>query len=845
MKRSFSWLVQMAWRDSRRNTGRLILFTTAIVLGVAALVAVDSFEANLKKDIDSEAQTLLGADLLIRSNMAYDSSAQALIDSIGGNKTEERTFVSMVYFGGGDSSRFVQVRALGDGYPYYGTIDAVPASASKSFRSGQRALVERSLMLQFNAQPGDSIQIGDLMFEIAGSLIQVPGQNALISSVSSPVYIPLAYLEATGLVQQGSRINYLTYFQFPDPKPELEAWAEANDQRLEDMRLRYDTVASRKERLGTAFGNLTRFLNLVGFIALLLGSIGVASSVQVYLRQKQSSIAVLRCLGVRPVEAFTIFLIQIGVMGTIGAVIGVVAGVGLQFVLPQIMGEFLPIDITIELYWPAILRGLLAGISVSILFALLPLLEVRRVAPLQAIRSAYEARSRSFDPWIALTYGGILLFVFIFSYLKIGDPIEALVFVGGLVGAFLLLIGVARGIMWLTRKLTPRRGAYPLRQGLSNLYRPNNQTLILISTIGLGALLIATLFFIQNLLLNQINIEEGGNTPNIVLYDIQPDQVEAVAQTTREQGLPVLLKTPIVTVTLEELKGIPREVLLRDSTSDITRWTLNWEYRTSYRDALLNSEEIVAGEWVPEVKPGEPIYVSLEENYAKNDIHVDIGDKITWNIRGLPVETIVGSFRKMDVSQLNPNFIVLFPKGVMERAPQIYLLSTRAETDSMRAVYQKAIARTYKNVSVIDLSFFLQTANEVLGKVSFVIQFMAFFSILTGLLVLVGSLILSRFQRIRESVLLRTLGAQRGQLWQIFTIEYFMLGSLGGLAGIMLGTLATIALAVFAFQVPFSFAWGPALVIWLGLAVLTVLIGLANSRDIVRKSPLEILRQDV
>lgn len=287
----------MAWRDSRRNRSRLFLFISSIVLGIAALVAIFSFGYNLREDIDRQAMELIGADLVISSNRPVNPEIQPLLDSLGDRRSQERSFASMILFPKNSGTRLVQIRALAGEFPYYGALETEPASAGTTFRSGRQALVDKTLMLQFNAQLGDSIKVGEVTFEIAGILNKAPGQSGISATVAPAVYIPLQYLAQTGLEQKGSRINYLHYYKFDKPTDVKELVTKL-EPRLEKELLDAETIESEREDLGRSFEDLTGFLALVGFIALLLGSIGVASAIHVYIKEKLNSIAILRCLGV-------------------------------------------------------------------------------------------------------------------------------------------------------------------------------------------------------------------------------------------------------------------------------------------------------------------------------------------------------------------------------------------------------------------------------------------------------------------------------------------------------------------------------------------------------------------
>jgi len=840
---NFSWLILMAWRDSRRNRSRLLLFISSIILGIAALVAIYSFEYNLKKDIDSQAKSLLGADLVIETNKTVREEAMPMLMKLGNKRSEERAFASMIYFPKNDGTRLVNVRALSGEYPYYGDIETSPASASRTFRLEKRALVDKTLMLQFDVKTGDSIKVGELTFEIAGVLNKAPGQTGFNSSVAPIVYIPLAYLEETGLSQKGSRITYNFYYKFGD-QVDVQRLAKKLEPQLEKSELDYETIESRKENTGRSFEDLTEFLALVGFIALLLGCIGVASAIHIYIREKINTIAILRCLGASSRQAFIIYLIQIIGIGLIGSMVGALLGTLIQQFLPMVLGDFLPVKITVAISWAAIAQGILLGLIISILFALLPLVSVRNISPLNTLRLSFQETSLFKDPVKWLVYFIIVSFVFGFTYLQMGSLKKTVFFTSGVLAGFLVLAALAYAMMWLARRYFPSSWSYLWRQGFANLFRPNNQTLILVVSIGLGTAFICTLFFVQDILINRVTLSSSKNQPNMVLFDIQSDQKVAVSNLTKSMNLPVLQEVPIVNMRMIEIKGRTASDYKKDSVAWGAMRGLEREYRVTYRDSLSDSEEIIDGKWIGRAEPGKPVYVSIEDGYARR-IGVKVGDELKFNVQGAPLKALVGSTRKVDWNRIQTNFILIFPAGVLEDAPQFHVLLTQVPSNEISAKYQQAVVRTFPNISMIDLGLVLSVLDEILDKMGFVIRFMAAFSIITGLIVLISSVLISKYQRIRESVLLRTIGASRKQILVITALEYFFLGALAAGAGIILSLIASWSLARFTFETSFTPDILPVVLLFLIITSLTVLIGLFNSRGILNRPPLEVLRSDV
>lgn len=832
------WLFKMAWRDSRKNRSRLFLFISSIILGIAALVAVYSFKDNLQNDIDRQAKELTGADLIVESRKAVSKKTQQMLETMGDDRAAESTFASMVYFAKNEGSRLVQMKALEGNYPFYGSIETTPIRAAKDFFKDRAALVDKTLMLQFNAKTGDSIKVGDLSFKIAGVLEKAPGQTGISSSVAPIVYIPLKYLDKTGLIKTGSRINYKYYYKFNNPN-ELAAVIKSLEPKLEKEGLDLDTVADRKAQTGRSFRDLNRFLALTGFIALLLGCVGVGSAIHVYIQEKLSAIATLRCMGLKAWDAFLIYLIQVSFIGIIAALIGSILGTLIQFLLPIVLKDFLPVEITMQVSWSAIGQGLLLGLVISVLFALPSLLSVRRISPLNAIRATFENGAKQKRDFLkGVVYLLMVAFVVGFTYLQMKSWIQTIAFTAGILIAFLLLILFSGMLMFLVKKLMPASLSYLWRQGFANLYRPNNQTLMLTVSIGLSTAFICTLYFVQGILISRVTLSSGSSQPNMVLFDIQNTQKVAVTDLAKSYKLPLMNQVPVITMRIEEINGKKAGA---DSTN---KRAFRNEIRATYQDTLTAAEKIVDGKWVAKVKnPEDVIYISLDQNFARS-IKVKLNDKIVFNVQGMLLPTVVGSLREVNWSRMQTNFRVVFPSGVLEKAPQFHVLMTRVPNSETSAGFQGAVVRKFPNISVIDLGLVLKLLDELLGKISFVIQFMAGFSMVTGWIVLISAVLTSKNQRIKESILLRTMGASRKQILAINAIEYFFLGLFAAAAGLILALSGSWALARFSFDASFLTPLIPTLLLFGSVVLLVVITGVLSSRSILNKPPLQILRNE-
>ncbi|HKK26181.1 MAG TPA: FtsX-like permease family protein, partial [Gracilimonas sp.] len=415
-KKSLLWTVKMAWRDSRSHRSKLFLFMAAIIVGVAAQVAITSFRSNLNSSIENQAKELLGADLEVERNAPFQEELQAVLDSLGGDISTALEFNSMAFFPKNGNTRLSQISAIEGDFPFYGDLITEPASAAQTFQTNGGALVDEPVMRLFDLQPGDSVKIGRVTYEIEGTLIEIPGQPVAASFFGPRIFIPKENVEATGLLQRGSRLEYVSWHKFPEGTDMV-----AVDDRLDDLRdeqgLRfgYDTVDEREEEVGEAILYLSNFLNLIGFIALLLGGIGVASSIFVYIRQKINTVAVLRCVGVSSNQALLIYLIQAAAMGLVGSVLGAIIGSVIQMYLPVLVQDFLPVDIELYISWTSIAIGIGTGLVISVLFALFPLLAVRKISPLYSIRSIQINLTHLLSNYTKIILSTILL-VFVTAY---------------------------------------------------------------------------------------------------------------------------------------------------------------------------------------------------------------------------------------------------------------------------------------------------------------------------------------------------------------------------------------------------------------------------------------------
>jgi putative ABC transport system permease protein len=848
---SVGFVLRMAAREIRAAPRRLLLLTGSIAVGVAALVAIDSFTDNLRDSVRDQARSLLGADLALSSRRPLSRTAEAALDTLaarGGRVARLTSFSGMAYVPRTRGTRLVQVAAVEDGYPFYGRIRTEPDGAWRELQAGGRVVVDPSLLTALDARPGDTLALGETRFVISGIVVSAPGNVGIRTAFGPRIYIAASDLVATRLLGFGSRAEYEAFVRLPQGASP-QALADRYRPRLLPERVRVRTVAEDQANLNDALGRLTGYLGLVALIALLLGGIGVASGVVVFIRQRLDTIAVLRCLGASARRVLAVYATEAAAMGLAGSVAGAALGVLAQRLLPGLLAGLLPVDVAPVVSPRAVALGLGLGLWVALVFALLPLLAVRRVPPLAALRRDVEPERLSrLDPWRLAAAAALAASTVALAALQVGSWRQGAIFSAGVAVALLALWGASWVLIRAARRWLPGGWPYVWRQGLANLHRPSNQTTTVVLAIGFGAFLLGTLFLVQYNLLRTLRLTGGPARPNLVLFDIQPDQLGAVERAIADGGYREAGPVPIVPMRIQSIGGRPATVALADTARDEdggsgprNGWALRREYRSTYRDTLVASERLVSGRWW--TRGATTTEISVERDLAR-ELGVGVGDEIVWDVQGVLLPTRVASLREVEWARFEPNFFVVFAPGALEQAPRTYVTLTRIERAADRGTFQRSIAERLPNVTSVDLSSVQETLERLLDRVVLAIRFMALFTLGTGTLVLVGALATSRFQRIREGALLRTLGATRAQLFRIVLSEYLSLGLLAAVVALLLAGVAGWALARFVFEGRFTLPLLPLAGLGGAVVALTVAVGLANSREVLRRPPLEVLRAE-
>jgi putative ABC transport system permease protein len=843
----FGILLRLAWRESRTARRRLLLYMSSISLGVAALVAIDSFAANVQASLKEQSRALMGGDVNIRARQGWTPALDSLLDSLavaGAPSAKITSFASMATALPSGGTRLTQIRAVGAGYPFYGDVVTAPAGRWEELQSGQYAMVDPGLLIALDAQVGDTLLVGFSRFEIRASLTAIPGDPGIAATIGPRVYIPERFVAETQLLGLGSRAEFEAVIRL-GRTVDARAWLRPLEEQMRAGNVRTRTVDQSERNLSDAIDQLARFLSVVGLIALLLGGIGVASGVNAFVQRKIDTVAVLRCLGASGAQVLTIYLLQAAAMGFVGAAVGAGLGVGIQFAMARVLSDFLPVDVAISVVPSAIALGLAVGVWVAVAFALRPLLVLRRVSPLQAIRRDDEAlsASRRRDSATHITNFALAASVLALAIDRAETLTQGISFAVGVAFSIGMLWASAALLSSLARRLVSPRWPYVVRQGIANLYRPASQMRAVVLALGFGSFLVSTIILVQTNLLASFEVTAQASRGNVVFFDVQEDQREALQALVREGAHEVLSVTPIVTMRFAGANGLDETAWARRQGMPSRSWAIRREYRSTYRDSVVSTETLLSGQWFTPPARGDSIFeVSLERDIV-SELELTLGDTVTWDVQGVRVHTVLTSTREVDWGRFSPNFFAVFQPEAIVRAPAQFVLIASVASDTAVARLQRESVRQFPNVSSLDLTLVRQTIQGIVDKVTLTVRFLAIFSLAMGIPVLFSAVAATRRDRLREGVLLKTLGATRAQIGRILFAEYAVLGLLGGLTGMLLSFAGAWALVTFVFEGTFRMAPWPAIAIAGGMTLLAVMIGMLTGRDVFRETPMAALRE--
>ena len=850
-----TFVLRMALREIRASWRRLLFFFVCIAVGVASIVAIRSVIQSVREGLTREARAMTGADVVVRSDRPIGEKVRAAVDKEHQSGrvslvSEAVEIATMVRPPNVTTTRMVELRAVQQAFPLYGTMTLREGKYSHALLEGHGTLVRPELLAQLNLRVGDDLLIGTQRFQIRGVIENEPGRNLGAFSLGSRIFIDFADLPSTGLLSFGSRASYELLLQVPHP-PTVPGRRDVTTLLARDLGEAFvnDFIRARSYRQneGRMAENLTRaenYLSLVGLVVLILGGIGVSSVTRVFVQQKVRSIAILKCVGSSTLQVLSVYLAQVLLLGLAGSVLGVaIAGIAL-IVLPLFVGDLATLlQVEYGLTIAAVLQGLAVGLLVSVLFSVVPLLEIRNVKPSLLLRQDVPSMPR-FDwlKWgVAVAVAASLVGV---AAWQAGSLAVGLVLSGGFVavGFVLHLAGAA-----LVRAVQPLRHArsFAIRQAVLRIARPGNQTRIILLAVGLGTFFILGVRALQGNLLQDFALQMGENSPDMFLMDIQPAQRDGVtALVDRENGnddAPKLI--PVLRARIVGVRG--RDVNLESFEDVRGRGGLSREFTITYRSNLEANEKLVDGRWFEAGPAAEMPEVSIEEG-LRSRFQIQLGDEMRFDVLGRMVSARVTSFRKVDFRDFRAGgFMIVFRPGPFDTAPHSYIAAVRGAKEPVaRARMQGLLVASFPNVSVIDLREVLDTVAGIVNNVTLAVTVVGGLVLLSGSLILIGAVSMTKFRRVYEAAILKTLGASSRLIATTLLVEYGVLGAIAGTVGALGAIALSWAVARYALDLP----WEPSAGLTLGGIVITALfvaaVGVLASLDVLRHKPLATLRAE-
>ncbi len=597
--------------------------------------------------------------------------------------------------------------------------------------------------------------------------------------------------------------------------------------------------------MAESFTQVENFLSLIGLIILVLGGIGISSVTRVFIQQKMKTVAVLKCLGGRNSRVLGTYLVQVMALGVIGSAMGLAISKVVMILLPRYLADRIPVGIEIGLTWPAILQGFGIGILISLLFAALPLLEIRNIKPILVLRATDPVKGRWFDPLKigigAVVIAGLLALAgWQAGSLKIGA-----IFLTGL-AATAFILNLAGALLIRFVKQLRHVNSFVWRQGINSLYRPGNQTKVILLAVGLGAFFIISVRLLQANLLDEFSLNLSANAPDMYLIDIQPQQREAVAETLNKELGATPLLIPTLRARIAEINGKVVNPDAKDKAQNRGQnpGMLGRDYVCTYRSYMDPNEKIIAGSYW-DAQPGAQPEISIEE-IVRDELKLSLGDSLTFDFAGTRVTAKVTSVRRVDWKNARIGFFIVFRPGALDALPQQMLITAvkAPPPGPARVTFQRGLLERFGNISVIDVRDILEAASKVIDTVSTAVTFVGGFVFLSGLLILIGSIAMTKYHRLYESAILKTLGAKRKLIIMITLIEYGVIGLLAGLIGSAVAILLSWSVSKYALEIGWSFT--PSInLVGVGLTLLLVaVIGVLSSWDVMIKKPLGILRAE-
>ena len=837
--------------ESRGAKRRMLFFVLCIAIGVGAVMTVKSFSNLVGETIHGQAKGLLSADLAIKGSWEQSQKDLEYQKNILPAETEFlfiKELHGMARFKnpeaeGKQASLITELKTIplsGPQYPLYGEFKSQPKKPLKELLSHRGSVVEPSFLLKTGLKQGELFSLGKIKIRINGVVLSEPDRISRAFSIGPRVFISRASLDESGLIQPGSRVKHRTLIRLPHSF-DLDKAQLLLERGLTDKSTSVRTYKDMQSSLSGSIERMGQYLGALGVIALLMGGIGVAMIVRTFMAQKLDTLAILNCLGATSKTLFKVYLLQSILMGLVGSLLGVSLGFFLTFLLPSKMEGLINLKLEPVFYWVPALQSLLLGCGTTILFCMWPLIRAVKPRPLRLFCRNFEAedaQGTQFEGWLASLSLGLGLATMICWQAE--SIKRGLIFLSALVISAGVL-ALASFFLLKILKAFPKSYSMTRRYGISNLSRPNNQATAIITCLGMGIMLILTVRLVQMDMLAMLNKNTEMSPPNYFFIDIQHDQKEIFSEVLdRVSPESEYTLTPLVR---SRLHSVDERLIANWEYKDKKReeWFINREFVLTYMDGPPPEDnEVIEGEWWDKAG-AKKAEVSLEQDAAKR-LNAKIGSQLTIDIQGIPVSAMVTSIRKVNWRNMRTNFYMIYSPGALQGAPITYVATVNV-SDTKELELQHAIAEELPNITALSTRDIVNTLKTTVARLITLVDFMSGFAIAAGLFILSGSIASTKFRRLRESAVLKILGARRKVVASILGIEYATLGVISAFVGI--GLAQGLSWVVMKYMIKSDWHLQPVTMVWgfLFAVLITVTTGILSSLDVIRDKPLKTLRE--
>jgi putative ABC transport system permease protein len=816
---------RLARRELRGGIRGLRIFLACIVLGVAAIAGIGSLAAAVVAGIKADARDLLGGDAEVRLAYRQVDAAEHAFLAQSGRLSEIATMRAMARTQGGNRRSLIELKAVDPAYPLYGTVALAPAQslgAALDRRGGHfGAAVDPAILDRLGLVLGDSIKIGEANLQLRATIEREPDAAAGGLEFGPRVIVSTGALAESGLIRPGSLVTYHYRLQLPrgvDPA----AWATRAQDAFPEAGWQIRTFDAASPGLQRLIDRVALFLTLVGLTALLVGGVGIGNAVGGYVAGKTATIATLKCLGAPTRLVFAVYFVAVTALALLGIAAALVLGALVPVVSMPFLARLLPVSIRLGVYPGPLALAALFGILTTLVFALWPLAGIGRVPAGALFRDTVD-RARRRVPLPVLAATGLLAVGL--AALAVGsaqDRSVALWFVAGAVGAFALFRLAGAAVICGARALgRPHRPA--LRLALANLHRPGAPTAQVMLSLGIGLTVLVAIALVEGNLSREVENRLPAEAPAFFFIDIQPDQLAGFEALVRATPGARFDEVPMMRGRITRLNGVPVD---EATVAPEARWALRSDRGLTYAATLPKGSQLAAGSWWPADYRGPPL-VSFDAALARG-MGLKVGDSLSVNLLGREITAVIANLRAIDWERLGINFALVFAPGTLESAPQTHLAAVylpKAEEEKL----VRAVTETFPNVSAIHVREALAAVDRLIGTIGDAVRLTAVVALAAAMLVLGGAIAAGHHRRVYDAVVLKVLGATRGDLARAFLIEHGLLGLLSALVACALGTLAAFFLVTRLMKLDWVFL--PLPLLWtLGLAiVLTLALGFAGT----------------